>query len=167
MKKSRINEKIKISGDKVRLVDADGKQRGVLLLTSALDIAREAGLDLVEVMPSAEPPVCKIMDYSRFAYKKKVTQPRQSRSELKEIRIRIVTDENDYQVKLRRAVKFLQQGHKVKFSVRFRGREIMRSGEGVELFKRIEDDLMGHGQIEKEAKLESKNLTVVFYPRKR
>ena len=149
------------------MIDADGRQCGVVSLRSALQIAQKAELDLVEVSPKAEPPVCKIMDYSRFAFKKKVTQTRQTKSDLKEIRIRIVTDENDYQVKLRRAIKFLAQGHKVKYTVRFRGREILRSDEGIELFKRVEDDLMDHGVLEKEAKLDGKNLSIIFSPRKR
>ena len=122
---------------------------------------------LVEVSPKGVPPVCKIMDYSSFAYQRKVTKPKQTKSDLKEIRIRIVTDENDYQVKLRRAIKFLGQGHKVKYTVRFRGREILRSDEGGVLFARIEDDLMEYGQLDKAAKLDGKNLSIIFSPRKR
>lgn len=133
-------------------------------------MAEEAGLDLVEVGPNANPPVCKIMDYGKFRYEKekkaKLSRKKQKVSELKELNMRPKIDEHDYQVKLRNALRFLQEGNRVKVIVRFRGREIAFQDRGQELLRRMIEDLKEVGRIEQDVKSEGSSLTVTLAPKK-
>ena len=141
--KTRINETITAS--EVRLIDGEGEQRGVVGLNEALEIAAEAGLDLVEISPNAEPPVCRVMDYGKFLYEKSKQQKEQKKKQkqiqVKEIKFRPGTDEGDYQVKLRNLRRFLEGGDKAKVTIRFRGREMAHQEIGIELLERIKNDL--------------------------
>ncbi len=133
-------------------------------------MAEEAGLDLVEVGPNANPPVCKIMDYGKFRYEKekkaKLSRKKQKTSELKELNMRPKIDEHDYQVKLRSALRFLQDGDRVKIIVRFRGREIAFQERGQELLRRMIEDLKEVGRVEQDIKSEGSSLTVTLAPKK-
>ncbi len=141
--KTRINDAITVA--EVRLIDAEGEQLGVTAISDALTLAAEAGLDLVEISPNAEPPVCRIMDYGKFLYEKSKQQKEQKKKQkqiqVKEIKFRPGTDEGDYQVKLRNLRRFLEGGDKAKVTVRFRGREMAHQEIGIELLERIKKDL--------------------------
>lgn len=141
--KTRINDAITVA--EVRLIDAEGEQAGVTAINDALELAAESGLDLVEISPNAEPPVCRIMDYGKFLYEKSKQQKEQKKKQkqiqVKEIKFRPGTDEGDYQVKLRNLRRFLEGGDKAKVTVRFRGREMAHQEIGIELLERIKIDL--------------------------
>lgn len=141
--KTRINDAITVA--EVRLIDAEGEQLGVTAISEALTLAGEAGLDLVEISPNAEPPVCRIMDYGKFLYEKSKQQKEQKKKQrqiqVKEIKFRPGTDEGDYQVKLRNLRRFLEGGDKAKVTVRFRGREMAHQEIGIDLLERIKKDL--------------------------
>jgi len=155
----------------VRLIAADGKQVGVVPLKDALAMARESELDLVEISPDAEPPVCKIMDFGKHVYEAKKQQnaakKNQVRTQVKEMKFRPGTEEGDYQVKLRNLVRFLEHGDKAKVTLRFRGREMAHQEIGMELIKRIEADLDVIGVVEQHAKMEGRQLTMVVAPKKK
>lgn len=163
----RLNEDIEASI--VRLVDYDGAQIGIVDLQQALDSAREKTLDLVEISPDAEPPVCKIMDYGKhvFDLKKKTALQRkkQKQTQVKEMKFRPGTDEGDYQIKLRNVIRFLENGDKAKVTLRFRGREMAHQDLGIAMVKRIEDDLQEIAQVEQYPKLEGRQMTMVFAPK--
>ncbi len=163
----RLNEDIEAST--VRLVDYDGAQIGIVDLQQALDSAREKTLDLVEISPDAEPPVCKIMDYGKhvFDLKKKTALQRkkQKQTQVKEMKFRPGTDEGDYQIKLRNVIRFLENGDKAKVTLRFRGREMAHQDLGIAMVKRIEDDLQEIAQVEQYPKLEGRQMTMVFAPK--
>jgi translation initiation factor IF-3 len=163
----RLNEDIEAST--VRLVDYDGAQIGIVDLQQALDLAREKTLDLVEISPDAEPPVCKIMDYGKhvFDLKKKTALQRkkQKQTQVKEMKFRPGTDEGDYQIKLRNVIRFLENGDKAKVTLRFRGREMAHQDLGIAMVKRIEDDLQEIAQVEQYPKLEGRQMTMVFAPK--
>ena len=163
----RLNEDIEASI--VRLVDYDGAQIGIVDLQQALDSAREKTLDLVEISPDAEPPVCKIMDYGKhvFDLKKKtaVQRKKQKQTQVKEMKFRPGTDEGDYQIKLRNVIRFLENGDKAKVTLRFRGREMAHQDLGIAMVKRIEDDLQEIAQVEQYPKLEGRQMTMVFAPK--
>ncbi len=148
--KNRINEEI--TANEVRLIDADGEQAGIVSLDAAQAMADEAGLDLVEISPNAEPPVCKVMDYGKFLFEKSKEQKEQKKKQkqiqIKEIKFRPGTDEGDYQVKLRSLRKFLEAGDKAKVTIRFRGREMAHQEIGIELLNRIKTDLEDISQVE-------------------
>jgi translation initiation factor IF-3 len=133
-------------------------------------MAEEAGLDLVEVGPNANPPVCKIMDWGKFRYerekKAKLSRKKQKASELKELTMRPKIDEHDYQVKLRNALRFLQEGNRVKVIIRFRGREAAFQDRGHELLRRVIEDLKDVGKVEQDIKSEGSSLTVTLAPKK-
>ncbi|WP_194755528.1 translation initiation factor IF-3 [Aliidiomarina indica] len=141
--KTRINDNI--TAQEIRLIDAEGEQRGVVTLNEALDVAAEAGLDLVEISPNAEPPVCRVMDYGKFLYEKSKQQKEQKKKQkqiqVKEVKFRPGTDEGDYQVKLRNLRRFLEGGDKAKVTIRFRGREMAHQEIGIDLLERIKTDL--------------------------
>jgi len=141
--KTRINDAIAVS--EVRLIDAEGEQVGVVGISEAIELAEEAGLDLVEISPNAEPPVCRIMDYGKFLYEKSKQQKEQKKKQkqiqVKEVKFRPGTDEGDYQVKLRNLRRFLEGGDKAKVTVRFRGREMAHQELGIQLLERIKVDL--------------------------
>ncbi|WP_082633206.1 translation initiation factor IF-3 [Lacimicrobium alkaliphilum] len=141
--KARINEEIKLK--EVRLIGMDGDQLGIVSLTEALEKAAEVELDLVEISPNAEPPVCKIMDYGKFLFEKSKAQKEQKKKtkqiQVKEVKFRPGTDEGDYQVKLRNLRRFLEGGDKTKVTIRFRGREMAHQEIGIDLLNRIKTDL--------------------------
>ena len=163
----RLNEDIEAST--VRLVSDDGTQVGIVGLQQALDSAREKTMDLVEISPDAEPPVCKIMDYGKHVVdlKKKTAMQRkkQKQTQVKEMKFRPGTDEGDYQIKLRNVTRFLENGDKAKITLRFRGREMAHQDLGIAMVKRIEHDLEDIAQVEQYPKLEGRQMTMVFAPR--
>jgi len=166
--RSLLNEEIRSSN--VRLVAADGSQRGVVSREEALAEARASGLDLVLVASEAEPPVCKVMDYGKHLFELKKTKAaqrkKQKQIQVKEIKFRPGTEEGDYQVKLRNLRRFLEEGDKAKISLRFRGREVVHPEIGMELMKRIAADLDDLGQVESEPKFEGRQVIMVLQPRK-
>jgi len=148
------------------LIDADGKQVGVVPVEDALKLAREQGLDLVEVAPNANPPVCKIMDFGKYAYEKskkeKLSKKKQHTVVVKEIRMRPKTEAHDLEYKVRHAREFLLNKNKVKFTVHFRGRELAHKEFGEQLLNRVVDMLSDIAKIESEMKFEGRNMTLVM-----
>ncbi|NKB99009.1 MAG: translation initiation factor IF-3 [Pseudomonadales bacterium] len=167
--RSLLNEEIR--SNNVRLVGADGGQRGIVSREDALAEARASGLDLVLVAPEAEPPVCKVMDYGKHLFELKKTRAaqrkKQKQIQVKEIKFRPGTEEGDYQVKLRNLRRFLEEGDKAKVSLRFRGREVVHPEIGMTLMGRIADDLDELGSIEAEPKFEGRQVIMVLAPRKK
>jgi translation initiation factor IF-3 len=163
----RINDRIR--APEIRLIGADGENVGVVTPARALQMAEEAGLDLVEISPTAVPPVCKIMDFGKFKYE---TQKREAEArkkqkiiEIKEIKFRPGTDTHDYDVKMRSVVKFLEEGDKVKVTLRFRGREMAHQELGLELLKRVEADVAEIGKIESFPRLEGRQMVMMVAPK--
>ena len=150
---------------KVRLIDAEGEQVGIIPLDQALQKAKEVRLDLVEISPNAEPPVCRIMDYGKFIFDKKkraaAGKKKQRQMQVKEIKFRPTTDVGDYGIKLRKIEAFLERGDKVKVSLRFRGREIQHKELGMQLLDRIKEDLPEGAVVEQEPKLEGRQMSMV------
>ncbi len=155
----------------MRLIDAEGEQVGVVTLDRALSIAFEADMDLVEVAPEAKPPVCRIMDYGKFVFetnkKKQAAKKKQKQVQVKEIKFRPGTEEGDYQVKLRNLVRFLEDGDRVKITLRFRGREMAHQELGLKLLKRVEADLAELGGVEQFPKLEGRQMVMMIVPKKK
>jgi len=155
----------------VRVIGSDGEQIGVMLVRDALVRAKEETLDLVEVSPNAEPPVCRIMDFGKYQFEQKKKQTasktKQKQTQIKEVKFRPGTEEGDYQVKLRNLVRFLTQGDKAKITLRFRGREMAHQELGVKLLKRVEEDLDELATVEQFPKLEGRQLIMVMAPRKK
>jgi len=155
-----------IRAPRVRLVDENGEMVGVVTVPEALRAAEEAGLDLVEISPNADPPVCKILDYGKFRYEqqKKANEARKKQKviEIKELKIRPGIEPHDYDVKLRAAKKFLEEGDKVKFTLRFRGREMAHLKLGMEVLSRFKADLIDLCKIEQEPKLEGRQAIMVL-----
>ena len=158
-----------IEADPVRLIDRTGRMLGVMALREARLHASEAGLDLVEVSPNAEPPVCKILDYGKFKYdgQKRAAEARKKQKtiEVKEIKMRPGIDDHDYGVKMRSIVKFLGEGDKVKVTMRFRGREMANQSRGVQVLNRVKVELDELGKVEQFPKLEGRQMTMVLAPR--
>jgi len=154
----------------VRCILADGSMGGVMPTREALRKAIDSGLDLVEISPNADPPVCRIMDYGKYKYeedqKRKQARKHQIRQEVKEIKFHVGTEENDYQVKLRNIRKFLQEGDKVKLTLQFRGRENAHKELGMDMMKRVLQDLSDAGTTEQPAKQMGRNVTAMIAPRK-
>jgi translation initiation factor IF-3 len=167
--KHRINQDI--SASNVRLIGADGQQVGVVSLDEAQSMADEANLDLVEISPQAEPPVCKVMDYGKFRFeeqkKQQAARKKQKQIQVKEIKFRPGTDIGDYNVKLRNLVRFLTEGDKVKVTLRYRGREMAHQELGRDLLKRVEADLEEYGSVEQYPKMEGRQMVMVLAPRKK
>jgi len=163
----RINREI--TARTVRLVGADGEMIGVVSLRDAFDAAADANLDLVEVAPQADPPVCKILDYGKFRFEeqKKAAEARKKQKiiELKEIKLRPGIDDNDYEVKMRSAVRFLEEGDKVKVTMRFRGREMAHQHLGMEVLLRVRDRLADLAKVEQMPKLEGRQMIMVLAPK--
>ena len=157
-----------IANREVRLIDIDGKNIGVMAIDKAQQIALEANLDLVEIVPNAIPPVCRVMDYGKFKFernkKAQIARKKQKLIHVKEIKFRPGTEEGDYRVKLKKIIKFLTSGNKTKVTIRFRGRELMHQELGTKLLNRIEVDLKEYGEVEQNPKLEGRQLVVVFAP---
>lgn len=153
------------------MVGEDGEQLGIVSVRQALAMAEEAGLDLVEIAPTAKPPVCKVMDYGKFKYQeaKKAHEAKlkQKQIQVKEVKFRPGTDEGDYQIKLRNLIRFLQDGDKTKITLRFRGREMAHQEFGVRLLERIKADLDEYGVVEQFPKLEGRQMIMVLAPHKK
>jgi len=143
---------------------------GIVSLEEALEYAAERDLDLVEVAPQADPPVCRVMDYGKYLFeerkKRQAARKRQRQIQVKEVKFRPGTDEADYQVKLRKLIEFLQHGDKAKVNLRFRGREMAHQDLGLKLLKRIEQDLQDYGVVEQFPKMEGRVMVMVLAPRK-
>ncbi|WP_071818285.1 translation initiation factor IF-3 [secondary endosymbiont of Heteropsylla cubana] len=166
---NRINKEIRAS--EVRLTGINGEPISIVSLKEALEKAEAAGIDLVEISPNAEPPVCRIMDYGKFLYQKSKSSKEQKKKQkiiqVKEIKFRPGTDENDYQVKLRNLVRFLKDGDKTKITLRFRGREMAHQQSGIEMLKRVRDDLSELAIIESfPSKIEGRQMIMVLVPKK-
>ncbi len=163
----RANGEIK--ADKVRVVLSDGGTAGIVSLREALNMAEEAGLDLVEISPNAEPPVCKILDLGKFKYemqkKKAEAKKKQKVIEIKEIKVSAGIGEHDYDVKLKAAAKFLESGNKVKVTLKFKGREIAYQDKAMELMNKIISDLELSGKVEQPPKLEGKQIGMLLAPK--
>ncbi|MDR3436971.1 translation initiation factor IF-3 [Telmatospirillum sp.] len=163
----RINNEI--DSRTIRLVDADGEMVGVVSLREGLDMAVEVGLDLVEVSPNAEPPVCKILDYGKYKYeaqkKKAEARKKQKVIEVKEIKLRPNIDDNDYDVKMRAMRKFLEEGDKVKVTLRFRGREMAHQDLGMKVLDRVREHLDDLAKVEQYPKMEGRQMVMVMAPR--
>jgi translation initiation factor IF-3 len=155
----------------VRVIAADGSQAGVMSRYDALQMAQSAGLDLVEVSPTAEPPVVRVMDYGKFLFeqnkKAHSAKKKQKQIQVKEVKFRPGTDENDYQVKLRNLIRFLTEGDKAKVTLRFRGREMAHQEIGRKLLDRVVLDLAGVGGIEQNPLMEGRQMVMVFAPKKK
>lgn len=168
-KKPRINEEIRVP--EVRLIDAEGNQLGVVSTHEARRISEESGFDLVEVSPDAKPPVCRIMNFGKYAYqqnkRKAAAKKKQKQVQLKEVKFRPVTEEGDYQVKLRNIVRFLANGDKAKITLRFRGREMAHPDIGMNLLERIIVDLTEVGIVEQRPKMEGRQMVMVIGPKKK
>jgi translation initiation factor IF-3 len=168
-KRNRINREITVPD--IRLIGEDGNQVGVVRTREALEMAEEAGLDLVEIQPTAEPPVCRLMDYGRFRFdqKKKLNEAKkkQKQVQIKEMKFRPGTDEGDYQVKLRNLTRFLNEGDKAKVTMRFRGREHAHRELGLDLLKRVEGDLAEISIVEQQPQMEGRQMVMVLGPKKK
>ena len=155
----------------IRLIGEEGEQVGVVSIRAALQMAEEAGVDLVEIAPLAQPPVCRIMDYGKFKYQesKKAHEAKlkQKQVQVKEIKLRPGTDENDYQIKLRNMNKFLDEGDKVKVTLRFRGREMAHQEFGMRQLERIKADLENVGAVEQMPKMEGRQMIMIIGPSKK
>jgi translation initiation factor IF-3 len=155
----------------VLLIDEAGERQGEVPVLDALHKAKNLGLSLVEISPNGNPPVCRIMDYGKFVYdakkKQAVAKKKQRQVELKEIKFRPTTDDADFEVKLRSITKFLEEGNKVKVTIRFRGREIVHNDLGRELLTRVEHSLKGLGVVEQSSKMEGRQMFMMIAPAKK
>jgi len=149
----------------------DGNQAGVVSLEEAKQQAADADLDLVEISPNADPPVCRVMDYGKYRYqdskKKAAAKKKQKQMQVKEVKFRPGTDSGDYEVKLRNLRRFLEDGDKAKVTMRFRGREMAHQELGLELLQQVEEDLKEQGTVEQHPKLEGRQMVMVIAPKKR
>ncbi|WP_420435039.1 translation initiation factor IF-3 [Hyphobacterium sp.] len=163
----RINQDIRVP--RVLLIDEDGEKQGVMPVEAAIEAAQEAGLDLVEVSPNADPPVCKILDYGKLKYqeqkKKAEARKKQKTQDVKEIKLRPNIDIHDYQVKTKAMTRFFEEGDKVKVTLRFRGREMAHQDRGLEVMNRVKEDFAEIAKVEFEPKLEGRQMTMVLAPR--
>ena len=168
-KQLRVNDEI--TAPKVRLISASGEQVGVMGVEDALSSAQQEGLDLVEISPNADPPVCRIIDYGKFRYqdskRKASARKKQKQMHVKEVKFRPGTDIGDYDVKMRNLKRFLQSGDKAKVTMRFRGREMAHQELGLELLKRVEDDLKDFGAVEQFPKMEGRQMVMVIAPKRK
>ncbi|MBA2410722.1 MAG: translation initiation factor IF-3 [Gammaproteobacteria bacterium] len=164
----RLNQEI--DNPQIRLIDMHGTNVGVVSLEEAQGMAAEAELDLVEIVPNADPPVCRVMNYGKFKFEqsKKAQQSRkkQKQIQVKEVKFRPGTEQGDYEVKIRNLTRFLNDGDKAKITIRFRGREMMHQDRGAQLLARIETDLEGLGVVEQRPKLEGRQMVMVLSPKK-
>jgi len=152
------------------LIGTDGEQVGIVDIEVALKTAEDAGLDLVEIVPNADPPVCRVMDHGKYRYEhskqKQQAKKKQKKTTVKEIKFRPGTEEADYQVKLRNLIRFLNDGDKTKVTLRFRGREMAHQELGAKLLERVEADLEEYGKVEQYPKLEGRQMVMVLAPLK-
>ncbi|MDQ2802543.1 MAG: translation initiation factor IF-3 [Pseudomonadota bacterium] len=163
----RVNEDIRVP--QVRLIDQDGEMLGVMAMRDALARAYGVGLDLLEISPNADPPVVKILDYGKFKYeqqkKKNEAKKKQKVIEIKEIKVRPNIDENDYQVKMRAMKSFIEEGDKVKVTLRFRGREMAHQDIGVRVLERIRQEMDATSKVEQMPRMENRQMVMVLTPR--
>lgn len=163
----RVNDQIRVRT--VRLIDQDGENHGVVAIHDALGMARNAGLDLVEIVPNSEPPVCKILDYGKYKFeaqkKAALARKKQKTQDIKEIKMRPNIDKHDYEVKMRSVMRFLEDGDKVKFTLRFRGREMAHQELGMQLLQRVQEDITEHAKVEAVPKLEGRQMIMVIAPK--
>ena len=166
----RVRRNEEIDAAEVRVIDSGGEQRGVMSVAEAIDIARGESLDLVEVAPTADPPVCRIMDFGKYLFeqnkKAQSARRKQKQVHVKEIKFRPGTDEGDYQVKLRKLVQFLENGDKTKVTLRFRGREMAHQELGANLLKRVREDLEEYAVVEQMPQMEGRQMIMVMSPKK-
>ncbi|MDE2622789.1 MAG: translation initiation factor IF-3 [Betaproteobacteria bacterium] len=169
LKEVRINGEINVP--EIRLVGVEGEQLGIVKLSEALRMAEEAEVDLVEIAPMADPPVCRLMDYGKFKYRESKRQHeakiKQKQIQVKEIKFRPGTDEGDYAIKVRNLIRFLNEGDKTKVTLRFRGREMTHQELGYNLLKRVEADLQPYGVVEQFPKMEGRQMVMVLAPKKK
>ena len=158
----------RISSPEVQVIGSDGNNLGILNTNEAISMAKEQGLDLIEISPNAKPPVCKIIDMGKFKYdaqkKANVAKKKQKIVALKEIKMRPVTETHDYEFKVKNAKKFIEKGDKVKFTIRFKGRELQHSHLGKELMDRIKVDMQDIGKVELHPKFDGKQMIMVIQP---
>ena len=158
----------RITSIEVQVISSEGQNLGILPIKEAMDLAKQEGLDLIEISPNAKPPVCKIIDMGKYKYnlqkKANKAKKKQKSLDLKEIKLRPVTKIHDYNFKIKNAQKFLSKKDKVKFTVRFKGREMQHHHLGMELLKRVEDDLKEVGKLELSPKFEGRQMTMVIQP---
>ena len=163
----RINRDIRVR--EVQLIDAEGQNRGVLPLLDAQKLADDAGLDLVEIVPTAEPPVCKILDYGKFRFleQKKHAEARKKQKivEVKEIKLRPGIDDHDYETKMKAVRRFFEEGDKVKVTLRFRGREMAHQDLGYKLLERVKSETLAMAKVEAEPSMEGRQMVMVLAPR--
>ena len=163
----RVNEEIRVP--QVRLIDQEGEMQGVMSARDALLRAYAVGLDLLEISPNADPPVCKILDFGKYKYelqkKKNEAKKKQRVIEIKEVKVRPNIDENDYQVKLRSMKSFIEEGDKVKVTLRFRGREMAHQDIGVKVLERIRSDLEVATKVEQMPRMEMRQMVMVLSPK--
>jgi translation initiation factor IF-3 len=168
-REARINGEI--VAREIRLVGVDGEALGIVGLREAMAMAEEGDIDLVEISPTAQPPVCKLMDYGKFKYeqskKRHEAKQKQKQIQVKEIKFRPGTDDGDYAVKLRNLIRFLNEGDKAKITLRFRGREMAHQEIGLALLKRVEADLAEVGVIEQFPRLEGRQMVMMISPKKK
>lgn len=167
IEETRVNERIRAKT--VRLISGDGSQLGIVTLRDALETASSEGMDLVEVAPNSDPPVCRIMDYGKFKYQtsKKGQEARKKGKtyQIKEIKVRPHTDTHDLEFKIRNLKRFLEKKNRVKLTVTFRGREMAYKNAGMELLKRVAEEVMDQGSVEQAPKEEGRNLSMIIVPR--
>ncbi|WP_306602686.1 translation initiation factor IF-3 [Azonexus sp.] len=168
-KAHRLNDEITVP--EIRLQGVEGEQLGIVSVRAALQMAEEAGVDLVEIAPTAKPPVCRIMDYGKFKYQEQKraheAKLKQKQVQVKEIKLRPGTDENDYQIKLRNMTRFLDEGDKVKVTLRFRGREMAHQEFGMRQLERIRADVDAIGAVEQMPKMEGRQMIMIIAPAKK
>ena len=154
----------------MRLINAEGEQVGVVSISEAKQIAEDSELDLVEIVPNSEPPVCRVMDYGKFIFeqnkKKHAAKKKQKQIHIKEVKFRPGTEDGDYQIKLKNLIKFLNNGDKAKITLRFRGREMVHQELGTKMLKRIEADLEEYGTVEQFPKMEGRQMVMVLASKK-
>ena len=164
----RINREIRVR--EVQLIDAEGQNRGVVQILDAQQLADDAGLDLVEIVPTANPPVCKILDYGKFRFleQKKAAEARKKQKivEVKEIKLRPGIDEHDYETKMKAVRRFFEEGDKVKVTLRFRGREMAHQDIGFRLLQRVKEETVSIAKVEAEPSMEGRQMIMVLAPRK-
>lgn len=163
----RVNERIRVKT--VRLISGDGRQLGIVPIREAIETATEEGMDLVEVAPNSDPPVCRIMDYGKYKYEtsKKVQEARKKGKtfQIKEIKMRPHTDAHDLGFKIRNLKRFLEKKNRVKLTVIFRGREFAHKDAGLEILKKVAEEVMDIGTVEQPPKHEGRNMSVIIVPK--
>lgn len=156
---------------RVRVIGLESEQLGILSRDDALELAQESGMDLVEIQPNGDPPVCRIMDYGKYKFdaqkKAQAARKKQKQVEIKEVKFRPVTDSGDYQIKLRKMLEFLEQGDKVKVTIRFRGREMSHQDLGQKLARKVQEDVGDNGQVESFPRLEGRQMIMMIGPKKK